>query len=107
MVADLTLDFLDRDFALRRTQNIGKAILGQFHCDGFPDQGCKSEKANQGAFEDANVRGNPVRKKFQHTAVHFQARIVDLLLLNLRLQNAKPQFVIRWVKVHHQPTLQS
>lgn len=76
MLRHLALDFLDRDLAFGRAQDIGQAVLRQFHRDLVPDKRGESVKPGQRAFEHADVRGNAVRQEFQHALGHFEAGIL-------------------------------
>ena len=67
MLGHLALDLLDRDFAIRRTQDVGKAILRQVKRDFAAHKACKSKQPGQRAFQHADIGGNAMRKEFQNS----------------------------------------
>ena len=61
----------------------------------------------QGAFQHADVGGDPVREEFQHAIGQHQPAILAAVMVDLLLQDAKPKLIIRWVQVDDQPALQA
>ena len=107
VLADLALDFLDRDLAIRRAQHVRQAVLRQFHRDLATDQRRKCKEAHQGSLKHAHVAGDSMRQEFEDALLNPQVWELFGKLLDLLLEYAKPKFVIGRMHVHNEPRLQS
>ncbi len=69
-----------------------RAVLGQFQRDLAAHQRGEGEKPHQRAFQHADIGRDAMRKVFQYAIGDDEARILQAVLLDLLLQNAKAQF---------------
>ena len=103
----LALDFLDREFAVRGAQDVGKAVLRQFQRDLAAHEGGEGKQAGERAFKDANIRGDAMGEEFKHAVREDEALVLRAVEFNLLLQDAEAEFVIGRVKVHDKAALQA
>lgn len=82
-----------------------RAILGHVEGDLAPDQACHREQLEQRAFQHPDVGRDPVREEFQHAGAIRRPGYCREYSSTFLLQDAKAQFVVGRVQVHHQPDL--
>ena len=79
VLGHFALNLFDRDLAVRRTQNIGKAVLRQVQRNFAAHQAGEGEQTRQGTFQHADVGGNAVRQKFQNAGGNHQVAVLAVI----------------------------
>jgi hypothetical protein len=88
-------------------EDVGQAILRQFHRDVLLDQIGQREKTGQRAFQHADVRRDLAGDELQHAVGDLDAGVALAHALGLVLQNAEAQLVIGGMDVHDEAALQA